>query len=84
MVATTASLYGQVVQVTQDYLGPASERFIDRQIQTHLKKRPEELTETDLEKLVDWLKIAIALLTEDGKTVDAYTASLLELAKAKS
>jgi hypothetical protein len=84
MVATTASLYEQVVQITQDYLGPASERFIDRQIQTHLKKRPDELTEPDLAKLVDWLKIAIALLTEDGKTVDAFTASLLGLSRAKS
>lgn len=82
MTAET-KLYPQVVKVTQDYLGPAAERFIARQIETHLKKKPEELTKEDLAKLIDWVKIAIALLTEDGKTVDDFTESLLKLAGKK-
>ncbi|HVE80946.1 MAG TPA: hypothetical protein VNA68_02285 [Candidatus Dormibacteraeota bacterium] len=82
MVATAPNnLYSQVVEVTQSYLGPASERFIARQIETHLNKKPEELTPEDLAKLVDWVKIAVALLTEDGKTVEAFTQSLLALSK---
>ncbi len=80
-VNAKTSLYSQVVEITQDYLGPAAERFINRQIETHIGKKPEDLTPNDLEKLVDWIKIAIALLTEDGETVDAFSNALLKLAK---
>lgn len=79
MVGTQTNLYQQVVKVTQDYLGPAAERFVSRQIQTHLHKQPEALTEKDLVALVDWIKIAIALLTEDSKMVDDYARTLLTL-----
>lgn len=79
MTAAQTNLYQQVVKVTQDYLGPAAERFVTRQIQTHLHKQPEQLTENDLAGLVDWIKVAIALLTEDGKMVDDFTNALLRL-----
>ena len=80
---TKTSLYDQVVDVTMVYLGPAAERFITRQIKTHIGKEPEELTEDDLVKLVDWVKLAIALLTEDSKIVDEFSSSLLELSKKR-
>lgn len=83
-MGSDTSLYEQVVDITTSYLGPATERFITRQIKTHLHKEPEELTEEDLEKLVDWLKIAIALLTEDEDIVRDFTNSLMALAKSKS
>lgn len=83
MTTAQATLYDDVVKVTTSYLGPAAERFIARQIQTHLDKKPEELTKEDLVKLVDWIKIAIALLTEDGHVVDEFTKSLLKLANVK-
>lgn len=79
-----ASLYQQVVKVTREYLGPATERFISRQIQTHLRKQPEDLTESDLAELVDWVKIAIALLTEDAKLVDDFARSLLKLGEKQA
>ena len=77
------TLYEQVVDVTMEYLGPAAERFITRQIKTHIGKEPEDLTEDDLEKLVDWIKLAIALLTEDSKMVDDFSKSLLQLSKKR-
>lgn len=80
MAPVKNSLYSQVVDVTMSYLGPAAERFIARQIETHLQKNPEELTHADLEVLVDWIKIAISLLTEDQQIVDDFTKSLLALA----
>ena len=52
------TLYSKVVDVTSEYLGPAAERFIARQIETHLNKKPEDLTQADLVKLVDWIKVA--------------------------
>lgn len=78
-----SSLYNEVVNLTKSYLGPAAERFITRQIKTHLNKKPEELSPEDLAKLADWIKVAIALLTEDAKIVQDYTDSLLNLAKKK-
>ena len=78
-----ATLYDQVVEVTVQYLGPAAERFITRQIRMHLGKEPEDLTEADLEKLVDWIRLAIALLSEDNELVDDFSDSLMELAKKK-
>lgn len=79
-----APLYKQVVDTTTSYLGPAAERFIARQIETHLNKRPEEITPKDLAQLVDWIKIAIALLTDDGKVVEEFSARLMKLSKGKA
>ena len=76
-------LYQEVVDLTKSYLGPAAERFITRQIKTHLNKDPDELSPQDLAKLADWIKVAIALLTEDSQIVQNYTNSLLKLAKKK-
>jgi nitric oxide reductase activation protein len=75
------SIYQQVVAVTYDYLGPAAQRFIDREIKAHLHKKPQDLTKADVVKLVDWSKLAFALLTEDAKMVDDYAGSLLTIAK---
>jgi hypothetical protein len=82
MSVATGSVYQQLVDATNDYLGPASERFIQRQVQTHLNKRPEEVTKEDVTKLIEWVRIAIALLTEDGKMVDNYVNTLTELSKS--
>ena len=79
VAATQNKLYTDVVQITQDFLGPAAQRFIDRQIKTHVNKEPEELSPDDMQKLAEWLKVAIALLTEDEATVNKYTESLRQL-----
>lgn len=72
-------IYHQVVNVLYDYLGPAAERFVDREIEAHLGKKPEQLTKADVEKLHDWSKLAIALLTEDQQIVDNFSQSLLAI-----
>lgn len=66
----------QIVEVSQDYLGPAAERFIDRQISTHLKKSPGAITSQDLEKLIEWLKLSFALLTQNTAVVEEYAKRL--------
>lgn len=80
---TAKYLYNQVVQVTTDYLGPAAERFIIRQIETHLNKAPEALTKKDVVKLADWIKVAVSLLTEDTHMVNNFTESILQIAEEK-
>ena len=83
MAQHDVKLYQEVVDLTKSYLGPAAERFITRQIKTHLNKDPDDLSPEDLAKLADWIKVAIALLTEDSKIVQDYTDSILRLAKKR-
>jgi len=73
------TLYEQVVETTHVYLGPAADRFIARQVQNHLHKRPEQLSASDLEKLIDWIQIAVSLLTEDSDIIEDYIGALREL-----
>jgi hypothetical protein len=73
-------LYIAVVKVTEDYLGPSADRFIARQIEFHLNKKPEDLTKKDLRNLVQWVKVSIGLLTEDRKMVDSCSDRIAKLA----
>lgn len=72
-------IYNQIIEVTQDYLGPAASRFIDRSITNHLKKEPTDITKSDMKKLIDWVKVSVAVLTEDGELVSEYVARLNEV-----
>jgi hypothetical protein len=74
------SLYERVVQVTHVYLGPAADRFIGRQVQNHLHKEPKDLSNKDLLKLIDWIRVAVSLLTEDTVLIEEYTLQLERLA----
>ncbi len=83
-MAETAPLYTELVDISRDYLGPAAERFIERQITTHLHKKPSEVNRQDLVKLIDWIKLAFALLTNDSHLVDEYIKRLLVLTRTPS
>lgn len=72
--------YTRIVRITHEYLGPAADRFIDRQVRNHLHKDPEKITEKDLLKLTDWIKLAVSLLTDDSEVVDEYIGQLVQLA----
>lgn len=75
-----ANLTSQVIAITQEYLGPASERFVHRLISFHLKKPPDQLAPADLPKLVSWIKVSLGLLTDDRTMVDECEQNLLKLA----
>lgn len=77
------SLSDEIIAISQDYLGPASERFIDRQVSTHLGKKLEDVTRSDLVKLVDWVRLSFAMLTNDSRMVDEYAQRLLKVSAAK-
>jgi len=76
-----ASLYQKVVRITNVYLGPAADRFVTRQVQNHLHKPAEELSVGDLEKLIDWIRVAVSMLTEDTEIIEEYTTQLRRLIK---
>ena len=81
---STFTLYQRVVRVTHIYLGPAADRFIDRQVQNHLNKDPERLSAKDLEQLIDWIRVAVSLLTDDKEIIEEYIEQLTLLAKGKA
>jgi hypothetical protein len=74
-------VYQQVLLITEDYLGPASGRFLDRQISFHLGKNPQELTEADVPKLAEWLKVAIEVLTASQQLVDEFDARIRQISE---
>lgn len=74
-------LYSKAVRITEEYLGPAGERFMRRQIEEHLHITPEKLDQTHLSMLVKWSSIAFALLTKNQDDVESYANDLIALAK---
>jgi len=80
---TKTNLFDDVVTITYDYLGPAADRFVVRQIRNHLQKDPAELQHNDLRQLIDWIRLAMRLISSDGDVVDRYIADLEHLAHAK-
>lgn len=83
MTGTSTSLYELAVCVSEEYLGPAAERFIRRQISTHLGIKPENLSRKDLPQLVKWVSLAFALLTKNSDDQDEFASSLLNLKMTK-
>ena len=75
----SANLLADIVSITEAYLGPASERFIDRIIRSNLGKSPEQINLKDIPKLAEWVKVSLAMLTKDRALVDDCEKSLLGL-----
>jgi len=76
-----SSVYDEVVRVTHVYLGPAADRFIARQVENHLHKSPSKLSRKDLLALIDWIRVVVALLTEDADIIEEYVSELTKLTK---
>ncbi|HSX43557.1 MAG TPA: hypothetical protein VLF59_05750 [Candidatus Saccharimonadales bacterium] len=70
------NLYEEVVTITYQYLGPAADRFVIRQIRNHLQKDPAALRRKDLRQLIDWIEIAMRLISNDHAVIDQYIAEL--------
>ena len=76
----TIELYNQVIAVTEEFLGPAAPRFIDRQIAAHLGKQPRELTRDDMPTLIEWSKVTLGLITQDREVVQNFQVKMAALA----
>jgi hypothetical protein len=62
--ATTNATYLKTLDIAKQYLGPAAERFINRQIEQHLNTKPEDISKQDIPELAKWVKTSAALLTD--------------------
>ena len=78
------SILNHVIEISEDYLGPAAGRYIDRQITTHLKKAPDGLTAADLSELSDWLRLSFSMITANTKIVDEYIKRLSMVAEGNT
>jgi hypothetical protein len=79
MPRKSTTLYGQAVDITREYLGPAADRFISRQIENHLHKKPENLKKGDLKDLLVWINLAMNVLIADRSLVEDYLQKLNRL-----
>lgn len=77
----TATFYSQLITVSERYLGPAAERFIRRQIDFHLGKKPENLTASDVDKLADSVRIALGILTHDRTLISNAVQEIRAVAR---
>jgi len=77
------NLYDEVVTITYDYLGPAADRFVVRQIRNHLSKDPSRLRQEDLRQLIDWIRLAMRLISNDAKVVEHYITDLENLTRSR-
>jgi len=78
------SLYDDVVTITYDYLGPAADRFVVRQIRNHLGKDPSELRREDLRQLIDWIRLAMRLISDNAEVVEHYISDLESLTRSRT
>jgi len=74
------TFYSQLIVVGEKYLGPAAERFMQRQIDFHLGKDPRNLTAGDVDKLADSVKIALGVLTHDKAMVNSAVREIKAVA----
>lgn len=77
------SIYDDVVSITYEYLGPAADRFVVRQIRNHLQKDPSQLRREDLRQLIEWIQLAMRLISNDTEVVDRYVADLERIARRR-
>ncbi len=76
--------YNKLVEATSELLGPASQRFIDRQIRNHLGKEPGKLNQADLKQLAQWLRLSVGVLTDDEVLLNKYSQVLDELCRKET
>lgn len=77
-------VYEEAVLVTTEYLGPAARRFIDREVEAHLKKKANTMTSHDIHELHQWCRLAIALLSDDEHVVDDFSKKFLAISHIKN
>jgi len=57
----------RIISVAEDYLGPSAERFIARQITTHLNIEVGAFSVDKLGELSQWVELSASLLIEKAK-----------------
>lgn len=77
------NVYTALYTITEKYLGPSTNRFLDRHIESHLQIKPEKITNRQLSELIKWLKISFSLLTNDKLIVSKYLDEIKKIGRLK-
>lgn len=78
------TIYEELIALTSDLLGPASARFIDRQIISHLAIEPDTITAKEVGQLSHWIRLSISVLSDDEDMIQAYTSALERLSREQT
>ncbi len=62
-----ASVYDDVLGICQKYLSKDSQKFLDRQIKSHLNKKPADIDAKDTVELAKWSHVSGSLLVGNTK-----------------
>ena len=73
------ALYDQVLDLSREYFGLGAQRFLDRQIRSHLKIEPQELTPNYLEELAKWCFVSGKLILKDEPKAKIYSDQIVHL-----
>ncbi|HEY2821025.1 MAG TPA: hypothetical protein VGJ06_08295 [Candidatus Acidoferrum sp.] len=65
-----SALSDKVIAVSKPYLGPATESFIARQCQSHLKVDPSALSAINLKALSEWVERSGSLVMDPAKATE--------------
>jgi hypothetical protein len=78
-----ADLYQHITLIAEDYFGPAAPRFVSRIIQSHLGKEPHEVMISDMPAFTTWMKLTVAMVTDETSVVTELTQRLDKLSKVR-
>ena len=78
-MAAQRTIYREVTLIAEDYLGPVAPRFMDRIIENHLHKSPDEVTSQDMPSLITWVQLSISLITDQQDDVAQFISRLRKL-----
>ncbi|OGY60010.1 MAG: hypothetical protein A3B23_02940 [Candidatus Colwellbacteria bacterium RIFCSPLOWO2_01_FULL_48_10] len=81
MTETMTKAYEKVLEILNEYLGPTSGRFLDRNIRFHLQKEPDQFTFADVPKIIEWVKIGIGVLSRDAVVADECANKMKQAVK---
>ncbi len=59
-------IYDDILEICKKYLSKDSQKFLDRQIRSHLNKEPRQIDARDAAELAKWSQVSGGLLV--GKT----------------
>lgn len=62
--------YDKIIKIIEDYLGPAADRFVNRQVTLHIKKNPHDLQKDDVQMLAIRIRSGMLVLTHDETVVE--------------
>ncbi len=75
------SIYNRLNKLVAKYFNPESRSFLEDLISNRLRIKPEELTVSDLKKLIKWIELSASLILVNEKLTKEFINKCRELIK---